>query len=132
MSDFFDYRRFHARRKIQKWIGLILVLLGLFTIVDMMSEVPIPLTGYRAVFAGMILIILGIVSLYKGYKLPLDEALELIHNRNRGITESEILHEMLVDQATARRIIRALVDKGFLRHSRDRENLAEDVYDAVQ
>ena len=132
MNDVFNYRVFHRRRTILKWLGLGFVVAGLFTIVDMMSEVPIPLTGYRAVFAGTILIFFGLVSLYKGYKLPLEEALELIHNRQRGITESEIVHEMLVDQVTARRIIDALVRQGFLRHSRDNDNVTEDVYDSVR
>ncbi len=132
MNREFNYRTFHRHRRFLKWLGLILVLTGLFTIIDMMSEIPIPLTGYRAVFVGTVLLIFGFIALYKGYKLPLEEALELIRNRNRGITESEIVHEMQVDRTTARRIINALVQKGFLRTSRDRDNVAEEVYDAVQ
>jgi DNA-binding MarR family transcriptional regulator len=98
----------------------------------MMSEVPIPLTGYRAVFAGMVLIIFGFIALYKGYKLPLKEAQDIIHGRNRGITESEIIGEMQVDRTTARRIIEALLQKGFLRRSTDKENISEEVFDAAR
>lgn len=115
-----------------KWLGLFLVLFGLFTIVDMMSEVPIPLAGTKAVFAGTVLILAGFIFLYKGFKLPLDEALELIHNRPRGITESELVYEMLVDRVTARRIIKVLSQKGFLRVSSSREDISEEVYDIVR
>lgn len=131
MNGTFDHRVFHGKRSILKWAGLGLVLAGLFTIVDMMSEIPIPLTGSRAVFVGMVLIIFGMMALYRGYKLPVEEALEIIHARARGITESEIVHEMRVDQATARRIINALVRKGFLRPS-GTAGQAEEVYDAVR
>lgn len=128
----FNHAAFHRRRKLFKVIGLLLVLGGLFTIADMMSEVPIPLTGYRAVFVGVVLLIFGFLSLYKGYKLPLEEANELIHRRGRGITESEIVHEMRVDRATAKRILAALIQKGFLRSAADRGSQTEEVFEPVQ
>lgn len=128
----FNYNAFHRRRKLSKVAGLLLVLAGLFTIVDMMAAVPIPLTGYRAVFVGLFLLILGLISLYKGYKLPIEEAVELIHRRGRGITESELVHEMRVDKATAQRIIHALIQKGFLRRGAHPSNQVEEVFDPVQ
>ena len=127
----FNARAFHARRKLFKIVGLVLVLAGVFTIIDLMSELPIPLTGYRAVFAGTVLIVFGLLALYSGYKLPLDEALNLIHQRGRGITESELVHEMRVDRVTAGRIITALVNKGFLRRGSEQGNV-DEVFDAVR
>ena len=127
----FDNAAFHRRRKILKIAGLVLILSGLFTILDMMSEVPIPLTGMRAVFTGLVLLIFGFFALYHGYKLPLPEAIELIHSRGRGITASELVHMMRVDKPTANRIIQALIRKGFLRTSADRDE-AEEVFDPVQ
>jgi DNA-binding MarR family transcriptional regulator len=97
----------------------------------MMSNVPIPLTGVRAVFVGLIILILGLVSLYNGYKLPLPEAINLVHGRGRGITASELVHLMRVDRVTANRIIQRLIEKGFLRTSADRTQ-AEEVFDPVQ
>lgn len=132
MNVVFNYNAFHRRRKISKTIGWLLVIGGLFTIVDMMATVPIPLTGYRAIFAGLVLLVLGFISLYKGYKLPIEEAVELIHRRGRGITESEIVHEMRVDKPTARRIIEALIQKGFLRRSVHPESQVEEVFEPVQ
>ena len=128
----FDYHTFHRRRKLFKAIGLVLVLAGLFTILDMMSEIPIPLTGYRAIFAGTALILFGIILLYQGYKLPLEEALELVHQRGRGITESELVHDMRVDRPTAGRIIRALIAKGFLRRATEQAGHAEEVFEPVR
>ena len=128
----FNYRAFHRRRKIQKWIGAIFLTLGFFTIIDMISTVPIPITGIRAVFVGTLLMIFGLIWLYKGYRLPLEEAIELIHGRSQGITESEIVHEMMVDKITAHRILNALVQKGFIRPSSSQAGQAEEVYDAVK
>ena len=128
----FDHHTFHRRRKLLKVIGLILVLAGLFAILDMVSEIPIPLTGYRAIFAGTVLMLFGIMLLYQGYKLPLDEALELIHERGRGVTESEIVHDMRVDRPTAGRIIRALIAKGFLRRATEQAGHAEEVFEPVR
>ena len=128
----FNYALFHTKRKFFKILGLLLVLGGLFTIVDMMSEVPIPLTGYRAVFVGVVLLIFGFLSLYKGYKLPIEEALDLIHRRGRGITESELVHEMRVDRATAGRLIKELIRKGFLRSSAAGSSETEQVFEPVQ
>ena len=128
----FNYNAFHRRRRFYKALGLILVLAGLFTIADMMSEVPIPLTGYRAVFVGTVLLIFGFMSTYNGYKLPLDEAIELIHRRSTGITASEIVHEMRVDRATAERIIQGLIRKGFLRTSAESHSRTEEVFDPVK
>lgn len=128
----FDHRTFHRRRKLFKVIGLLLVLAGLFVIADMMSELPIPLTGYRAVFAGTVLILFGIMMLYEGYKLPLDEAIELIHERGRGVTESELVHDMRVDRPTAARIISALIAKGFLRRATEQGGHTEEVFEPVR
>ena len=127
----FNFAAFHARRKILKITGIVLVVGGLFTIVDMMSNVPIPLTGVRAVFVGLLLLILGLVSMYNGYKLPLTEAIDLIHGRGRGITASELVHLMRVDLVTADRIIQRLIEKGFLRTSTE-STQAEPVFDPVK
>lgn len=132
MADEFNLHAFHRRRKRLKIAGLVLVLLGLFTIIDMMSEIPIPLTGYRAVFVGTVLIIGGLVALYQGYKLPLDEALDLVHRRGRGITEGELVHDMRVDRATARRIIQALINKGFLRRATEQASATDEVFEPVR
>lgn len=131
MPSEFNNATFHRRRKILKLAGLVLVLGGLFTILDMVSTVPIPLTGMRAVFAGLVLLIFGFLALYQGYKLPLTEAIELIHSRGQGITASELVHLMRVDKPTADRIIQALIRKGFLRTSSDRGK-AEEVFDPVR
>jgi hypothetical protein len=131
MAGEFNAQVFHARRKLFKIAGLLLVLVGLFTIIDLMSELPIPLTGYRAVFAGTVLIVFGFLALYSGYKLPLEEAINLLHQRGRGITESELVHEMRVDKATAGRIINALVNKGFLRRSSEQGNV-DEVFEPVR
>jgi uncharacterized membrane protein len=132
MTDEFNLHAFHRRRKLLKIVGLVLVLLGLFTIIDMMSEIPIPLTGYRAIFAGTVLIIFGLLSLYHGYKLPLDEALDLVHRRGRGITEGELVHDMRIDRATARRIVQALISKGFLRRATEQAGATEEVFEPVR
>jgi uncharacterized membrane protein len=132
MPKEFDLYTFHRRRRIFKIAGLVLLLLGLFTIVDMVSTIPIPLTGYRAIFAGTVLIIFGFLAVYQGYKLPLEEALELIHQRGRGITESELVHDMRVDRPTAARIIGALIAKGFLRRASAESSTAEEVFEPVR
>jgi hypothetical protein len=130
MSATFDFHAFHRRRKMIKLAGYLLALGGLFTILDLMAEIPIPLTGFRAVFAGTVLMVIGFVALYHGYKLPLAEALELIHQRGRGITEAELVHDMRVDRATAGRIIAALIGKGFLRRATTVST--EEVYEPVR
>lgn len=117
MNPGVNFHAFHRRRKMIKLTGYVLVVGGLFTILDLMAEIPIPLTGFRAVFAGAMLMVGGFVALYHGYKLPLAEALELIHQRGRGITEAELVHEMRVDRATAGRIIAVLIRQGFLRRA---------------
>jgi len=63
---------------------------------------------------------------------PLDEALELIHQRGQGVTESEIVHDMRVDRPTANRIIGALIVKGFLRRSTDTTSHTEEVFEPVK
>ena len=135
MSDEFNLRAFHRRRKLRKIAGLVLVLIGLYTIVDMMGEipeVPTPFRGFSAVFVGTVLIIFGLLALYHGYKLPLDEALDLVHRRGRGITEGELVHDMRVDQTTARRIIQALINKGFLRRATEQASATEEVFEPVR
>jgi hypothetical protein len=128
----FNWAAFHTRRKLYKLSGLALVLLGLFTIVDMVSTIPIPLTGYRAIFAGTVLILFGLLALYHGYKLPLAEALDLVHRKGRGITESELVHDMRVDRPTAGRILNALIRKGFLRRGADQSAAQEEVFEPVR
>ena len=127
----FNYYAFHRQRKFFKIGGFVLTLLGIFTIIDMAWKVPIPLTGVRALFTGLILILAGVICLYQGYKLPLEEALEIIHQRGRGITASELVHEMRVDRITADRMIDALVQKGFLRSSANRD-ATEEVFEPVK
>lgn len=132
MDAEFNYTALHRQRKLLKLVGLLLVLGGLFTILDMMSEVPIPLTGFRAIFAGTVLMIFGFLALYHGYKLPLEAALDLVNRKGRGITESEIVHDMRVDRPTARRIIDALIRKGFLRRATDQASRTEEVFEPVR
>ncbi|HXI83359.1 MAG TPA: MarR family transcriptional regulator [Verrucomicrobiae bacterium] len=133
MSANFDHRIFHRRRKLFKVIGLALVLAGAFVLLNMMGELPEePLKGTGAIFGGTVLILFGILFLYQGYKLPLEEALELIHERGRGVTESEIVHAMRVDQPTAGRILRALIAKGFLRRATEQPSHTEEVFEPVR
>ena len=127
----FDYHRFHRRRRVIKITGYVLLFGGVFTIIDMSWKVPIPLTGLRALVVGVVMIFLGVMCLYNGYKLPMDEALEIIHRRGRGISASELIHEMRVDRVTANRIIDVLLQKGFLRANSGNTN-AEEVYEVVQ
>jgi len=129
----FDHHVFHRRRKLFKVIGLVLVLAGAFVLLNMMGELPEePLKGTGAIFGGTVLILFGILFLYQGYKLPLEEALELIHERGRGVTESEIVHAMRVDQPTAGRILRALIAKGFLRRATEQPSHTEEVFEPVR
>lgn len=134
MSDEFNYAAFHRRRKLIKGVGMGLVAAGVFTIVDMVSTIPIPLTGSRAVFAGTALLLGGLYALYQGYKLPVEEALYLIRRRERGITASELVHDMLVDRVTADRLIVAMVRRGFLRRASGQtgEASAEELFDPVR
>ena len=133
MPPNFDHRTFHRRRKMFKVIGLLLAIAGLFTLVNIMGELPEdPLKGTGAVFAGAVLILFGILFLYEGYKLPLAEALELIHERGRGVTESELVHDMRVDRPTAGRIINGLIAKGFLRRATEQTSPAEEVFEPVR
>jgi hypothetical protein len=127
----FNYHTFHQRRKILKIAGLVLTIGGVFTIIDMSWKVPIPLTGMRALLVGLVMIFFGVLSLYNGYKLPIAEAIAIIHDRGAGITASELIHAMRVDRVTADRIIEALVRKGFLRSTAERGN-AEPVFDTVK
>jgi hypothetical protein len=129
----FDHRIFHRRRKLLKVIGLVLALAGVFVLLNMMGELPEePLKGTSAIFAGTVLVLFGILFLYQGYKLPLEEALELIHERGRGVTESEIVHAMRVDQPTAGRILRGLIAKGFLRRATEQPSHTEEVFEPVR
>ena len=70
--------------------------------------------------------------MYYGYRLPLEEAIQLIHDRHQGITESELVHAMCVDQVTAQRILQALIKKGFLRAPSQRTVRTEQVYEPVR
>ena len=130
-SDEFNWAGFHARRRLFKIAGLVMVLGGLFTILDMVTTVPIPLTGFRAIAAGTVLMIFGFLALYNGYRLPLTEALDLVHRKGRGITESELVHEMRVDRATAQRIIAGMIRKGFLRRA-TQTTTTEEVFEPVK
>ena len=130
MPDF-DYHKFHRRRTILKTTGWVLLGLGLFAVLDMFFREPMPLRGLKGLAAGVVIIILGALALYGGYKLPIAEALEIIHRRGRGISASELIHEMRVDKVTANRILDALLQKGFLRSSSGNTN-AEEVFEVVQ
>ena len=131
----FNYRAFHRRRKLQKFAGLVLVLFGLFIVIDMMGEIPeVPtlVRGFRAIFVGTLLLIFGLLALYQGYKLPLEEAVDLIHRRGRGITESELVHDMRVDRTTARRILEALIQRGFVRRATEQTGQTDEVFEPVR
>lgn len=127
----FDHQALHRRRQSYKLAGLVCGLLGLFVILEMIFKEPVPLRGVRFVFLGLSLLIGGGLCLYYGYRLPLAEAIEIIHTRGKGITASELVHEMRVDLATAQRIIDALLQKGFLRSTSNRSH-AEEVFEPVQ
>lgn len=126
----FNYFKFHRRRQVIKTIGWALLALGLFAVLDMFFKEPMPLRGLKGLYAGLALLIVAGLTLYSGYRLPVAEALEIIHQRGRGISVGELIHEMRVDRVTAERIIAALVEKGFLRASG--ESNAENVYEAVR
>lgn len=127
----FNYYKFHRRRQALKTAGWVAVALGLFCILDMFFKEPMPLRGRYAVFAGLSLLVIGGVLLNAGYKLPVTEAIEILHQRNDGITASELIHLMRVDRLTADRIIAVLVEKGFLKSSARRSE-AEQVFDVVK
>ena len=127
----FNYYRFHRRRQMLKTAGWAAVAIGLFCMLDMFFKEPMPLRGRNAVFAGVSLLAIGGVLLNAGYKLPITEAIEILHQRGQGITASEIIHLMRVDRVTADRIIAVLVEKGFLKSSARRDE-TEQVFDVVK
>jgi hypothetical protein len=127
----FNYYRFHRRRQLLKTAGWVAVGVGLFCMLDMFFKEPMPLRGRNAVFAGLSLLAVGAVLLNAGYRLPVTEAIEILHQRGEGITASELIHLMRVDRVTADRIIAVLVEKGFLKSSA-RRNEAEQVFDVVK
>lgn len=127
----FNYHKFHRSRQLLKTTGWILLVLGFIFILDLFFREPMPLSGRKAIYAGLACLALGSTSLYAGYRLPLDEAIEIIHQRGQGITASELIHLMRVDRVTADRIIAALVEKGFLKSSSKRNDV-EEVFDAVR
>jgi len=132
MRDDFNWAGFHLRRKTLKLAGLIMIFGGLYTLLDLMGEIPTPFRGSRAVIVGLALLVFGLLALYTGYKLPVEEALDLVHRKGRGITESEIVHDMRVDRLTAKRIIAALIAKGYLRRAADQSSAADEVFEPVK
>ncbi len=126
----FNYHKFHRQRQTIKTIGWVLLGLGLFAVLDLFFREPMPLRGLKGLYAGLALLVVAGLTLYSGYKLPVAEALEIIHQHGRGISVGELIHEMRVDRVTADRIIAELVEKGFLRASGDSN--AEKVYEAVR
>ena len=135
MSADFNWVGFHRRRKFLKLAGVVMVIGGLYTLVDMMGEIPDAPTlfrGNRAIIAGAALIVFGLLALYNGYKLPLEEALDLVHRKGRGVTESELVHDMRVDRTTAHRILEALIAKGFVRRGSDQAGATEEVFEPVK
>ena len=132
MSDDFNWAAFHRRRKVFKLAGLIMVIVGLYTLLDLLGEVPTPFRGTRAIVVGSTLILFGLIALYQGYRLPLDEALDLVHRKGRGVTESEIVHDMRVDRVTARRLIDELIRQGFLRRATEQASATEEVFEPVK
>ena len=127
----FNYYRFHRRRQMLKTAGWVAVAVGLFCLLDLFFKEPMPLRGRAAIFAGLSLLAVGAVLLNAGYKLPVTEAIEILHQRGQGITASELIHLMRVDRLTADRLIAVLVEKGFLKSSA-RRNDAEEVFDVVK
>ena len=135
MSADFNWAGFHRRRKFLKLAGFVMVVGGLYTLVDMMGEIPDAPTlfrGNRAIVAGAALIIFGLLSLYHGYRLPVEEALDLVHRKGRGITESELVHDMRVDRTTAHRILEALIAQGFIRRGTEQTGASEEVFEPVK
>jgi hypothetical protein len=127
----FNYHRFHRRRQMLKTAGWAAVAIGLFCLLDLFFKEPMPLRGRPAIFAGLSLLAIGGVLLNAGYKLPVTEAIEILHQRHEGITASELIHLMRVDRVTADRIIAILLEKGFLKSSAKRSE-AEQVFDVVK
>lgn len=133
MNAEFNWAGFHRRRKFLKLTGVVMLVVGLYTLVDMMGEIPVTLfRGNRAIVAGTALIIFGLLALYQGYKLPLEEALDLVHRKGRGVTESELVHDMRVDRITAHRILEALIAKGFVRRGSDQTGATDQVFEPVK
>ncbi len=128
----FNYYKFHRRRQTLKTAGWVAVAVGLFFVLDMFFKEPMPFNKRTAVFAGLGLLVTGGFLLNAGYKLPVAEAIEIIHQNGKGgITASELIHLMRVDRLTANRIIAVLMEKGFLKSSSKR-NDTEEVFDAVK
>ena len=135
MSADFNWAGFHRRRKFLKFVGFTMVIGGLYTLVDMMGEIPDAPTlfrGNRAIVAGTALIIFGLLALYQGYKLPVEEALDLVHRKSRGVTESELVHDMRVDRITAHRILEALIARGFIRRGAEQAGASDEVFEPVK
>lgn len=128
----FNYYKFHSRRQTLKMAGWVAVAVGLFFVFDMFFKEPMPFNKRATVFAGLGLLVTGGFLLNAGYRLPVAEAIEIIHQNGKGgITASELVHLMRVDRLTANRIIAVLMEKGFLKSS-SRRNDTEEVFDTVK
>jgi hypothetical protein len=111
----FDHESLHQKRHNMKILGWILLGLGILTIIDMSSNVPIPLTGLRAILVGSSLAVAGAVGLYFAYRLPVKEALDWIYEAGpNGVSVSDLISEMRVNRTTAAAILESLIRQGYI------------------
>ena len=125
----FDHESLHQKRHNMKILGWILLGLGILTIIDMSSNVPIPLTGLRAILVGSSLAVAGAVGLYFAYRLPLREALDwILEVGEDGVCVSDLISGMRVNRKTATAIIDELVRQGYIESKQTTYVTAEEKF----
>ena len=111
----FNHAEFHSRRKSYKFIGWFALAIGLFFFIEIDIREPIPMNASRAVAMGTMFVLGGLTMLYFGYRLPLLEVTDIVHDTTKRVTASELVHLMRIDSETARRVLTKLLNLGIVR-----------------
>lgn len=102
------------RRKRDRRFGLGMLIVGFLVLMDSPYPFPIPLVGLSSVILSTGLLVWALIRLYRGCRLPLQEAVLFVYHCEGEALRSEILDALEGEEGNGDQLFRVLEKKDLL------------------
>ena len=110
----FDQSEYQSRKKREKWLAWIFMILGGIVLINSSSPVPIPMMGISSILLGGALLAYGYYQFKIFHKLPLHDALQYAHFLDKNFTKTDLFLTFKLSPEKIDELVQELIQNGFI------------------
>ena len=110
----FDQSEYLSRKKREKRLAWVFMILGGVILLNSYSPVPIPLMGIPSILIGGASLAYGYYQLRNSHKLPLRDALHYAYSLDQNFTKTDLFLTFQLSPEKVDELVQELIHNGFI------------------